>query len=167
MNIIFETLKSKLGATPRPLNSGVHTPSAKLAEPALCSDLLEILRLFNSSVEFEQGANYISAGNEEYALETLYGLADDKYNLYDRNAALRDRLPKGYYTFGDSGEGDHFCICESSGGVFFWAHDAGANPLTFLCGGFSEFLLALTPDEDPSDTDLKKLKSIVKFEIDF
>lgn len=128
--------------------------------------LINIIEEFQGSIVFTKGAK-ISKCSDSYSLDVIYGLNSDNNDIYFKNSMYAEQIPQTMYTFGESAEGDQFCIDGITNEVYYWKHDAIEERVVLIAESFSEFMNSLVPDETIEREALEKSKKVRGVDLDF
>ncbi|PMY59516.1 MULTISPECIES: SMI1/KNR4 family protein [Pseudomonas] len=127
----------------------------------ISEDLKRLLSNFQTAIVFSNGAKFktpkkmpIGDNNGFVYLDIIYGLAPDSNNIYYKNEMYSSQINRAFYTFGESGGGDQFCVNKKTGEVYYWYHEAkdDASSLFLIAPSFIDFFEHLVPDNDESDS---------------
>ncbi|WP_457242435.1 SMI1/KNR4 family protein [Pseudomonas chlororaphis] len=74
--------------------------------------------------------------------------------MYYKNKMYSNQINGEFYTFGESGGGDQFCVNKKTGEVYYWYHEAkdDASSLFLIAPSFIDFFEHLVPDNDENDS---------------
>ncbi|WP_025109899.1 SMI1/KNR4 family protein [Pseudomonas sp. H1h] len=169
----YDKILNELGAesmsfeTKRPRNS--LQSDIKITE-----NLKKLLDRFKTPIVFSNGAKFkiskeLSIGDKNgfVFLDVLYGLASDSNNIHYKNELYSNQIRSDFYTFGESGGGDQFCINKNTEEVYYWRHEAedDASSLFLIAPSFTNFFEQLIPDND--ETNSKDHDGIISAEFNF
>jgi hypothetical protein len=134
----------------------------------------KLLDKFKTAIVFSNGAKFktpkkMPIGDKDgfVFLDVIYGLAPDSNNIYYKNEMYSDQIRSDFYTFGESGGGDQFCISKNTKEVYYWYHEAkdDASSLFLIAPSFTHFFEHLIPDNDEPNS--KDDDGIVSAEFNF
>ena len=110
------------------------------------NSLADIVKEFGSAIIFTRGAK-LDSSSGIYYLDIIYGMSSDENDIRYRNQIYLDRIPRHTYTFGESPEGDQFCISSKTNEIYCWKHDAiDGSDSALMASSFIEFIRNLVAD---------------------
>jgi hypothetical protein len=140
----------------------------------ISENLNKLLDKFKTAIVFSNGAKFktpkkMPIGDKAgfVFLDVIYGLAPDSNNIYYKNEMYLNQIRGDFYTFGESGGGDQFCINKNTQEVYYWHHEAkdDASSLFLIAPSFNNFFEQLIPDDE--ETGSKDDDGIVSAEFNF
>ncbi|AZC28228.1 hypothetical protein C4K38_0237 [Pseudomonas chlororaphis subsp. piscium] len=127
----------------------------------ISEDLKKLLKKFKTAIVFSNGAKFktpkkmpIGDRNGFVFLDIIYGLNQDSNNIYYKNEMYSNQISGDFYTFGESGGGDQFCISKKTEEVYYWYHEAkdDASSLFLIAPSFTNFFEHLVPDNEENNS---------------
>jgi hypothetical protein len=160
-----EKMRKELGA--RTMKLPARNTVRSFANSEKIDELLsDIIEEFQGSIVFTKGAK-ISSRSDSYTLDVIYGLNSDINDIYFKNSIYAEQIPQTMYTFGESAEGDQFCIDGKTNEVYYWEHDAIEGQVVLIAKSFNEFIDRLVPDETIEVEAVEKSKRVISVDLDF
>jgi hypothetical protein len=140
----------------------------------ISENLKRLLDEFKTAIVFSNGARFkipkkMPVGDKDgfVFLDVIYGMAPDSNSIHYKNEMYSNQIRSDFYTFGESGGGDQFCINKNTEEVYYWYHEAkfDASSLFLIAPSFNSFFEQLTPCN--YEVNSKDDDEIISAEFDF
>ena len=142
---------------------------------SLPETLRNILLFFGSAIVFEKRVKFkpnqrtmLEGEDVHHGLGLLFGVAQDRNGLREKNIAFQEQLLSGLVAFGESNGGNLVCLEKTTGRVVFWHHEAVSDDKSVfeISTNLDDFLKSLTNDTTPEQSKAQGIVSEKSF-LDF